>query len=118
MPRIETFLRDDQVTDDDVFLGTDFADSNKTKNFKAFRLAEYVASKLDGSNLNDFVVQDIDLANAGYYYWGGLLTDGSWQINRYNKSNLIEKTIAVVSGNSNYEVYTDAWDNKEVLTYT
>lgn len=58
-----------------------------------------------------------DFASSGYYYYGGVKSDGSWQINRFTKGVDLAKTVALQASNSSYTTLAAAWANREVLTY-
>jgi len=45
MARIETYVTDNQVTENDIVIGTDGDNLNKTKNFKVSALTQFVESQ-------------------------------------------------------------------------
>lgn len=54
MARIETYVNDDNVQDDDRLLGTD-SEGNETKNFRVADLTEYVSAKIGMATVIDEV---------------------------------------------------------------
>jgi len=59
-----------------------------------------------------------DVDDATYYYYGGLDENNDWQINRYLKTSLTTKTLAIESpSNTGYVSLSAAWAARGSLVY-
>lgn len=58
-----------------------------------------------------------DIADATYYYYGGLLPSTAWQVNRYLKSDPTVGTSANLANNGAVTTLASAWTNRTTLTY-
>lgn len=63
------------------------------------------------------VVSYRDVEDPTYVYFGGLLSTGDWQINRWEISTN-QKTIATNESNSMIEDLDSAWGDRSTLEYT
>jgi hypothetical protein len=57
-----------------------------------------------------------DLTGTQYYYFGGLLSSGAWQVNRWDISTNT-KAVASEINNSNKTTLSAAWSAKTTLTF-
>lgn len=82
-----------------------------------FILGTPASAGVSGSSSGFLAVSLTDLADGTYYFYAGLTESGAWQVNRYPKSNLINKSVALVGGNASYLTLSDAWAARGSLVY-
>ena len=61
-------------------------------------------------------ITKIDVADASYYYYGGVDSVADWKINRYDKTTYV-KTSADENNNGGYTDLATAWTDRTTLTY-
>lgn len=78
---------------------------------------EVVKLAASGDGTNFLTVSQTDLEDSDAYFYGGLDAEGNWQINKYLKSNLANKTTANQINNSGVSDLSTAWAGRTSLTY-
>lgn len=89
--------------------------------FRQNRIIELPAGDtiVGGGSGNSFLtISHTDLEDINFYFYGGLSSVGSWQINRYDKNNLVARTSAEESNNPLYDTVSSAWAARLTLTYS
>jgi hypothetical protein len=76
-----------------------------------------VYGELDEAIVPFIETEFTDLTNSSYYYYGGLTSDGDWKINRYDKTNLVSREVAMEATNVSYTTLADAWAARGSLVY-
>jgi hypothetical protein len=65
---------------------------------------------------NEFFNATLTSIEGGYAYYGGLLIDGDWKINRFDATDY-QLSIATIVENPLYTTLIDAWENRSDLIY-
>ncbi len=116
MARINNTSRyelDDPVSVSDFVVGSEAA-TGVTKNYQLNKIFELFESLL---GMLDIQYDDVEDSVSLYDYHGGVNSDGNWVINRYLKTDVLQKTKAVFGNNQSYFDIDSAWPERATLVY-